>query len=264
MNTFWKRKLPAFLLALVLAAGLMPSAMAVEHTSDHRLSEWKYNNTEHWKECLEAGCSEQVGKERHVLQRIDRLCVAATCYPKGKEVYACFCGFGKEDAVDATGAHVYTRVWTSDTSGHWYACTTPGCTNKSNYQKHSYDAGVYTTNSSQHWQTCKICGANSAKTSHVDNNKDGRCDVCTYGMGTIPAVKTYTVTFKNGSGIFSSQSVSSGGKPSSPGTPSYPGSTADYSYAFKGWTTSDPGTKAIYTGQTLVSPTSAAVTANIT
>ncbi len=65
----------------------------------------------------------------------------------------------------------------------------------------------------------------------------------------------------NGSSEYSRQNVVLNGNPSNPGTPAYPGSGKGYT--FKGWTTSNPGTKALYTGQAIVTPTKA-VSANTT
>ena len=41
MNNFWKRKVPAFLLTLVMLASLAPAALAVEkHDASHKLNDW--------------------------------------------------------------------------------------------------------------------------------------------------------------------------------------------------------------------------------
>lgn len=127
---------------------------------------------------------------------------------------------------------------------------------------HSHNfSSAWTTDTDYHWHQCGLCNAVSSRAAHKDSNKDGKCDACGYGMAI---AATITVTFKNGSSTFKSPSVASGGKPSSPGTPSYPSPAANCSYTFKGWITTNPGTKAIYTGQTLVTPTNITVTTNTT
>ena len=40
MNNFWKRKVPAFILTLVMLASLAPAALAVAHTESHKLNDW--------------------------------------------------------------------------------------------------------------------------------------------------------------------------------------------------------------------------------
>ena len=40
MNGFWKRKLPAFLLAMAILVSLSPAALSEE--------DWKYDDKEHW------------------------------------------------------------------------------------------------------------------------------------------------------------------------------------------------------------------------
>ncbi len=293
MNGFWKRKLPAFVLAFVLVAGLIPAAGAVE-AHEHVWSDLKSNGVEHWRECAVEGCDEKQdagthtpgewgevdsklhGKkctvceymtetDDHKLTLIEGLSKPASCYEAGVEVFTCICGYYEEHPLAATKKHTYASAWTSNATHHWHPCNTEGCPDKSSgYEKHSYDTGVYTSSSTQHWQICKVCNTASAKASHVDENKDGRCDICTYGMGTIPAPSGITVTFKNGSANFNAQSnIAAGGRPADPGKPSYPSPAANCTYTFKGWTTANPGAKAIYTGQSLTAAT-AAVNASTT
>ena len=47
------------------------------------------------------------------------------------------------------------------------------------YRTYSYD-------STYHWLACSNCGTvdSSSKSRHDDSNRDGRCDVCSYSMGT--------------------------------------------------------------------------------
>ena len=65
MNGFWKKKVPAFLLALVMTAGMMPAALAV-HEGEHNFGDNYFNDTEsHWQQCPEPDCGATSGKEPH-------------------------------------------------------------------------------------------------------------------------------------------------------------------------------------------------------
>ena len=57
MKSTLYKKLPAFLLALAMTAGLMPAAFAA-HTHDNWSAWVKVDDEVHQRRCLEAGCSE--------------------------------------------------------------------------------------------------------------------------------------------------------------------------------------------------------------
>ena len=296
MNKFWKKKLPALLLALVLVAGLVPSAAAVEpHEHTYIGAKWQSDGAEHWHQCTVTGCDErqdvgvhtpgewkQFDKKTHKrscavcgyedmetadheMNLITSLSKAATCWQAGVEVTACACGYSETQTIPATNKHSYTNLWASDTTHHWHPCTTQGCTDKSSgYQAHSYAAGVYTTNSTHHWRICQVCHAESVKEAHYDNNRDGRCDICSYTVGSLPVSGNYSVIFKNGANTYYTENnIVSGGRPKDPGAPTYPSPSANCSYTFRGWSIVNPGSKSMYSGQTLYSAT-APVTSNTT
>ena len=293
MHGFLKKKLPAFLLALVLIASLVPAAAAADplcpQGGEHDW-EFRFAGSEHWQICTKCnqeqsrgthslGDWEQLNASSHVkkcsicgyttppvdhdFKLVEALSKEATCYQSGVRAYVCACGYGKEETVPATNDHHYTtgNTWSRDATHHWHACTTPGCTATSGKVTHSFTSGVYTNSASQHWQVCSVCGGESAKTNHTDANNDGVCDVCRYVVST---ARPITITFMNGNTTFTTQTVNVNGKPSSPGTPSYPTNTSGCTYTFKGWTTTNPGAKAIYTNQGLTTVNNVSVTANTT
>ncbi|MDE6454711.1 MAG: S-layer homology domain-containing protein [Dysosmobacter sp.] len=215
MNSFWKKKLPAFLLALILTVGAMPAALAASHEGNHVwAAELSSDSTGHWRRCTVTDCTErqdegshtpgdwekkdakyhvkkckvcgyEMEQEEHTLHVVSDASSEPTCYQDGTKVYVCVCGYTRTDTTPATNKHVPATSWSSNDTYHWHACTTPGCPDTSaSYAKHTYDAGVYTTSSTQHWQICKVCNAVSPKTAHTDSNRDGRCDVCAYGVTT--------------------------------------------------------------------------------
>ena len=82
---------------------------------------------------------------------------------------------------------------------------------------------------------------------------------------TSSPVAKYTVTFINSGSTFTGQNINQGACPANPGTPSKTASNC--SYSFRGWTTSNPGTTAIYAGQSVLSSAQVAqtsVTSNVT
>ena len=161
--------------------------------------------------------------------------------------------------------HVPATRYSSDSTKHWHACTNSGCPehlNEADHRAASSSQYVSDKNSTTHWQICATCNAAFNNESHVDSNNDGVCDKCGRTVpGYKPPASNVTVTFINGGSTFSTQTVTSGGKPTNPGTPTK--TAANCTYTFQGWTTVNPGTTAIYTGQSTVSAT-AAVTANTT
>ncbi len=322
MNGFWKKKLPAFLLAMTLVISLVPAAGAVEDCAEGQHDYvYRMDSSGHWQECRACGVITRLAP--HEESRYTDA-VEPTCYQKGTRNYSCdICGYSWEEDIDATGEHVYEGAsWETDSTSHWQNCTTPGCTSKSQAQNHTprdngkmiqptctasgytehicdicgvrYTTGTvpalghtapdvngrcarcnavihthsYTSgwqyDSSKHWKTCS-CGAKSSEANHQDTSspKDGYCNVCGYRMGNAAAPSTYTVTFINGGSVFSSQSgIAANSRPSNPGTPSK--TAAGCTYTFQGWTTSNPGTSAMYTNQTLVNAPSVAVNQNVT
>ena len=260
MKGFWSRKLPALVLAVTMTVGLVtPAALAVDHNYS---SKWSTDATYHWHACTDSGCTAKGDYEEHSFGGIE-VTTEPTCYQTGKGVRTCqICGYKKTESIAATGKHTAASGWTSNETTHWHACNAAsGCTARLSEANHTFPSSEYVTNSSYHWQVCTVCGGSSAKTAHVDKDLNGACDACRQDM----PVSAVTVTFKNGSSTYATQTVAKGGTPTNPGTPTK--TASGKTYTFKGWTTSNPGTSAIYDGQTVLSSSkvaSTAVTANTT
>ena len=204
MKNFWKKRLPAILLAMVMVLGMVPAAMAADCPSgQHQWGAWYESTTDsgkHERQCLVSGCS------------------------------------GKE-----TAAHSWSSGYSTDADSHWKTCTV--CNVQQPHAAHDFLSG-WQSDGSSHWEQCRTCGYHANEGGHIDKDLNGKCDTCGYSMGS-PYV---TVTFKNGSGTYKTQTnVVKGGTPDNPGPPTYPGSG---SYPFVGWVTSNPGSTAAYTGQT--------------
>ncbi|SFQ00561.1 S-layer homology domain-containing protein [Oscillibacter sp. PC13] len=261
MRGFWKKQLPAFLLAMVMVVGMVPAAMAEGEEHKHVYGEaWKNDADSHWHVCTVKDCTAKSDYESHKFGDIV-VDSEPTCYQAGTGHRICsVCGYSKSESITATGNHTASDDWSYNTTKHWHACTAAsGCPEHLNEASHSYASGEYSSNSSSHWQICTICGGSSSKASHTDSNGDGVCDVCKYGG--LPVSSKITVTFKNGSSTHSTQEVSKGSRPSKPSNPTMSGTNK--TYTFKGWV-SGSNTKAVYTGQSLIDVASTTVSSNTT
>ena len=136
--------------------------------------------------------------------------------------------------------HSWPSGYETDGSSHWKKCT--DCGAQTAHEAHKYSGGMK-SDANNHWDQCTVCGYKDNLGGHVDLNEDLKCDTCGYSMPD----PTITVTFKNGSSTYRTQSIKKGNAPSNPGTPSK--SSSGKTYTFKGWTTSNPGSSAIYDGQ---------------
>ena len=65
MRGFWKKKLPAFLLAMTMAVSLAtPAAMALpDH--NYNYSKWVTDAENHWHKCSDSGCDAMTDYEPH-------------------------------------------------------------------------------------------------------------------------------------------------------------------------------------------------------
>ena len=136
--------------------------------------------------------------------------------------------------------HSWPSAYETNSSSHWKKCT--DCGAQTGREAHQFSGGMK-SDASNHWDQCTVCGYKDNLGGHVDLNNDLKCDTCGYSMPD----PTITVTFKSGSSTYRTQSIKKGNAPSNPGTPSK--SSSGKTYTFKGWTTSNPGSSAIYNGQ---------------
>ena len=98
MNKFWKRKLPAFFLTLVMLASLAPAALAV--------GDWKYDSSHHWR--LENNT--EVDKGPHTWSGWATN-TEPTCGTDGlKSRFCTVCRSVQTENVPATGAHNYVVI----------------------------------------------------------------------------------------------------------------------------------------------------------
>ena len=101
-------------------------------------SEWKHDETSHWRECQAEGCTAKTDVAVHSGGQ-------ATCQKKA-ECEVCSQEYGE------LGAHNYGSEWKHDETSHWRECQTEGCTAKTDVAKHS--GGQATC---QQKAECEVC-----------------------------------------------------------------------------------------------------------
>ena len=143
----------------------------------HSASDWKSDNTDHWKECTVVGCGVIIegSKAAHTAGEwiIDTPATATTSGSKHKECTVCGYTMATE-TIPATGGgehtHSYGSEWKNDADNHWHECS---CGDKKDTAAHTVGEWIIDT----------------PATATTDGSKHKECTVCGYTMTieTIPA-----------------------------------------------------------------------------
>ena len=143
----------------------------------HSASDWKSDNTDHWKECTVVGCGVIIegSKAAHTAGEwiIDTPATATTSGSKHKECIVCGYTMATE-TIPATGdgehTHSYGSEWKNDADNHWHECS---CGDKKDTAAHTAGEWIIDT----------------PATATTDGSKHKECTVCGYTMATetIPA-----------------------------------------------------------------------------
>ena len=133
----------------------------------HSASDWKSDNTDHWKECTVVGCGVIIegSKAAHTAGEwiIDTPATATTSGSKHKECTVCGYTMATE-TISATGGgehtHSYGSEWKNDADNHWHECS---CGDKKDVAAHTASDWIIdtpataTTSGSKH-KECTVCG----------------------------------------------------------------------------------------------------------
>ena len=132
----------------------------------HSASDWKSDNTDHWKECTVVGCGVIIegSKAAHTAGEwiIDTPATATTSGSKHKECTVCGYTMTTE-TIPATGGehtHNYGSEWKNDATNHWHECS---CGDKKDTAAHTAGEWIIdtpataTTSGSKH-KECTVCG----------------------------------------------------------------------------------------------------------
>ena len=136
----------------------------------HSASDWKSDNTDHWKECTVVGCGVIIegSKAAHTAGEwiIDTPATAATSGSKHKECTVCGYTMATE-TIPATGGgehtHSYGSEGKNDADNHWHECS---CGDKKDVVAHSFkwvvDKEATATQKGSKHEECKVCGYKKA------------------------------------------------------------------------------------------------------
>lgn len=145
---------------------------------------WSYDDTKHWKECTNVvGCGVKLFEGNHTSTGAN----VANCLHKA------ICDVCGVEYGEKTG-HNAAADLSSDASGHWYACTASGCTEKLGFEAHTPDREGHATE--EYGIKCTKCGYVIEKQlSHVhdidatsfkydDDNHWNTCSGCNEKVNT--------------------------------------------------------------------------------
>ena len=185
----------------------------------HSASDWKSDNTDHWKECTVVGCGVIIedSKAAHTAGEwiIDTPATATTSGSKHKECTVCGYTMATE-TIPATGGGEHTHSygdWSKDGTSHWHECADDDCPNRNES----------ITDKAAHDYT---------------DDADTTCDVCGYERTVTPPAPTeFTITFDGNGGTPSDSSMTTTNQK----LPSLPSASRSGSYSFDGWYTEKSG-----------------------
>ena len=136
----------------------------------HSASDWKSDNTDHWKECTVVGCGVIIegSKAAHTAGEwiIDTPATATTSGSKHKECTVCGYTMATE-TISATGGgehtHSYGSEWKNDATNHWHECS---CGDKADKAAHDFkwvvDKEATATQKGSKHEECRVCGYKKA------------------------------------------------------------------------------------------------------
>ena len=135
----------------------------------HSASDWKSDNTDHWKECTVVGCGVIIegSKAAHTAGEwiIDTPATATTSGTKHKKCTVC--GYTMTiETIPATGGehtHSYGSDWKNDATNHWHECS---CRDKVDKAAHDFkwvvDKEATATQKGSKHEECRVCGYKKA------------------------------------------------------------------------------------------------------
>ena len=109
--------------------------------------EWKYDETNHWHECITKKHTDTTEKIPHVFTWTEK--TPAGVHTDKVEKGVCECGYTTERTIPDTATHAYGEEWKKDATGHWHesTCDATAPTHdvmKSDFAAHTFDEGAVT------------------------------------------------------------------------------------------------------------------------
>ncbi len=153
-------------------------------------SYWSKNQSSHWHAC--SVCGDKKDTAAHTPGAAATETTAQTCTK---------CGYVIKAALGHT--HSYADTWTTDETGHWYACA--GCEEKDSAADHDFEnacdpdcsvcgytretshvfAETWATDATNHWHECTGCGLKQDEAAHEPGAEATAttaqvCTICEY------------------------------------------------------------------------------------
>ena len=145
-------------------------------------TEWKSDDTNHWKECTDTDCPNPADsvkdKAAHTLSDwiIDTAATDTANGAKHKECTVCHKVL-ETATIPATGSshtHAYGTEWKSDADNHWHECD---CGDKADIAAHTFawkiDREATKTETGLKHEECSVCGAKRNENTVIDKLPDG-------------------------------------------------------------------------------------------
>lgn len=154
----------------------------------HKFSpQWTRKAAGHWHACTVCGEQGDFGKH-----------YPGPAATEEKAQICLTCGYTLTAKKSHT--HKYDTTWTSDETGHWYACS--GCDEQKDFADHSFDnscdpdcnicgyqsaaahiySGTWTCDETGHWDVCTSCQETSAVEPHIPDAEGQFCVACDFQL----------------------------------------------------------------------------------
>lgn len=165
--------------------------------AEHKYSTaWSKDGLNHWHACSKCGGKTDVGKH-----------VPGPAATEEKAQLCLTCGYVLTSRLKHT--HTYETEFTSDETGHWYACA--GCEERQDFEAHTFDNSCdpdcnvcgYVTDTAHtadtqwssdetgHWHICTGCGEFFQFSEHTPGD-EGQCEVCGFAQAPTEQAHTHT------------------------------------------------------------------------
>lgn len=208
-----KRKSFIAILAIAMVLVLSLAVLTACNKNKHEFSsEWKFDETSHWHECMTKKHSDVADKADHTFDA-GVVTTPATETTEGVLTLTCtVCGFQKTKPIDKL-EHVHTfdmTKWSYDNDKHWHPATCAHTDLKKDEAEHAWNEGVITKPADYGVEgektfTCTTCSATRKETTPATPPKyntltfDGGLELSKTYDGTPVVLKPENVHF-NGNG----------------------------------------------------------------
>ena len=170
-------KILTITMVFVLSLTMLTACGDKEHVFS---DEWKYDEANHWHECITKKHTDTTEKLPHEFTWTEK--TPAGVHTDKVEKGVCECGYETERTISDTATHAYGEEWKKDSTGHWHesTCDATAPTHdvmKSDFAAHTFDEGEVTKPADygvvgEKKFTCTECGYEKTVTIDALDAKD--------------------------------------------------------------------------------------------